>query len=60
AEEIALMTGCHFTTARQWMNNLPKVLPTPLYKHQAQHLVRKLIKVQVLASVIFIGQTSNA
>jgi len=57
AEEIALITGCSFTTARQSMNNLPRVLPTPLYKHQAQHLVRKLTKLQVLASVIFIGQT---
>jgi Trk K+ transport system NAD-binding subunit len=60
AEEIALITGCSSTTARQWMNNLPRVLPTPLYKHQAQHLVRKLIKVQVLASVISIEQSSNS
>ncbi|MGJ5633551.1 hypothetical protein ABF638_30680 [Nostoc sp. CALU 1950] len=56
AEEILLITGCSSTTARQWMNNLPRVLPIALYKHQAQRLVRELAKVQVLANVIFIGQ----
>lgn len=56
AEKIASITGCNFTTARQWMNDLPRVLPTPLYKHQAQGLVRQLAKVQVLANAIFIGQ----
>ncbi|OUL28477.1 potassium transporter TrkA [Nostoc sp. RF31YmG] len=60
AEEIALITGCSFATARQWMNNLPGVLPTPLYKYQAQSLVRELRKVQVLASLIFIDQPSNS
>lgn len=56
AEEIALITGCSFTTAKQWMNNIPRVLPIPLYKYQAQCLVRELSKVQVLASLIFINQ----
>jgi hypothetical protein len=60
AEEIVLITGCSFATARQWMNNLPRVLPIALYKHQAQRLVRELTKVQVLANVIFIGQGSNS
>ncbi|MEH2165579.1 MAG: hypothetical protein V7K41_02655 [Nostoc sp.] len=55
AEEIVLITGCSSTTARR-MNNLPRVLPIPLYKHQAQRLVRELTKVQVLANLIFIGQ----
>lgn len=54
AEEIVLITGCSLATARQWMNNLPGVLPIPLYKHQAQRLVRALTKIQVLANVIFI------
>ncbi|MEH2286307.1 potassium channel family protein [Nostoc sp.] len=56
AQEIVLITGCSSTTARQWMNNLPRVLPIPLYKHQAQRLVRELKKVQVLANVIYVGQ----
>ncbi|MEH1833790.1 MAG: NAD-binding protein [Nostoc sp.] len=60
AEEIVLITGCSSTTARQWMNNLPMVLPISLYKHQAQRLVRELTKVQVLANVIFIGQGSSS
>ncbi|MEH1907076.1 MAG: NAD-binding protein [Nostoc sp.] len=60
AEEIVLITGCSLNTARQWMNNLPIVLPIPLYKHQAQRLVRELTKIQVLANVIFIGQSSNS
>jgi hypothetical protein len=53
AEEIVLITGCSLATARQWMNNL--LLPIPLYKHQAQRLVRALTKIQVLANAIFIG-----
>ncbi|BAY24996.1 TrkA domain-containing protein [Calothrix sp. NIES-2100] len=56
AEEIAMITGCSFTTARQWMDHLPGILPTPLYKYQAQSLVRELRKVQVLASLIFIDR----
>ncbi len=51
-----MITGCSSTTAKQWMNNLPIVLPIPLYKHQDQRLVRELTKVQFLANVIYIGQ----
>ena len=36
------------------------VLPIPLYKHQAQRLVRELTKIQVLANVIFIKQGSSS
>lgn len=60
AEEIVLITGCSLATARQWMNNLPGVLPIPLYKHQAQRLVHELTKIQVLANVIFIGQGNSS
>ncbi|MEH2146128.1 MAG: hypothetical protein V7K54_28820 [Nostoc sp.] len=60
AKEIVLITGCSSATARQWMNNLPRVLPIQLYKHQAQRLVRELTKIQVLANVIFIGQGSSS
>lgn len=56
ADKITLITGCSATNAWQWMNNLPTVLPTPLYKYQAQHLVRELRKVEVLASIISMGQ----
>ncbi|WP_138501300.1 potassium channel family protein [Nostoc sp. PA-18-2419] len=59
-QKIALITGCSLTDAKQLMNNLPSLLPTPLYKHQAQGLVRELKKLQVLATVIFIGQSSNS
>jgi Trk K+ transport system NAD-binding subunit len=52
AEEIALISGCNLATAKQWMNNVPGILPIPLYKYQAQSLVRELRKVQVLASLI--------
>lgn len=47
--KIALIAGCSFSTAKQLMNNLPAVLPLLLYKHQAQHLVRELGKVKVVA-----------
>ncbi|MEH2435700.1 MAG: TrkA C-terminal domain-containing protein [Nostoc sp.] len=60
AQEIVLVTGCSSASARQWMNNLPGVLPIPLYKHQAQRLVRELTKIQVLANIIFIEQGSSS
>ncbi len=46
ADEIALISGCSIGTARKLMNHLPRMLRRPLYKHQAQHLVR-LIGVKV-------------
>lgn len=52
ANEIALTSGCSIATARQLMNHLPTMLQRSLYKHQAQHLVRELGKVQVLARLI--------
>ncbi|MBD2448602.1 NAD-binding protein [Nostoc sp. FACHB-152] len=55
AEKIVSITGCSFTLARQWLNSLPIVLPTPLYQHQAQSLVRELTKVQVLANATLIN-----
>lgn len=53
-EKITLITGCTAADVLQWMNNLPTVLPTLLYKYQAQHLVRELKKLQIIASVILI------
>ena len=52
ADEIALISGCSISTAIELMNNLPRMLRRPLYKHQAQHLVRELSKVKVLARLI--------
>lgn len=41
------------------MNHLPATLPTLLYQHQAQYLVRELSKVKVLSSLINIKQTAT-
>ncbi|MGJ3253230.1 MAG: NAD-binding protein [Elainellaceae cyanobacterium] len=49
--EIALISGCRIHDARDCMKDLPKTLPTPLFKHQAKRLVRNLSKIQVLARV---------
>lgn len=51
-EKIMAIAGCSYTDARQWMNNLPTVLPRSFYQYQAQHLVRELKKAQVIASLI--------
>lgn len=58
-EEIVAIAGCSYTDARQWLNNLPIVLPRQFYQYQAQHLVRELKKVGVVASVISIEQELN-
>jgi len=52
ANEIVGISGCSMLTARELMNNLPGILPKPLYKHQAQRLVRTLKKVFVKARLI--------
>ena len=52
ANEIALISGCSIGTARELMNHLPGLLRRPLYKHQAQRLVRDLNKVQVRAHLV--------
>jgi hypothetical protein len=49
---IMCISGCGINTATQLMHHLPGVLPVPLYKHQAQRLVRELGKVQTLAHLI--------
>ncbi len=52
ANEIIGITGCSMLTARELMNNLPGILPKPLYKHQAQRLVITLKKAFVKARLI--------
>ncbi len=49
ASEIACISGCDLSLARSLMENLPGVLPIPLYKHQALRLTRKLNRMQVIA-----------
>ncbi|MDY7005766.1 MAG: NAD-binding protein [Cyanobacteriota bacterium] len=52
ANEIIGISGCSVNEARELMNNLPGILPKPLYKHQAQRLVRTLKKSFVKAKLI--------
>ena len=52
ANAIARISGCSLSMARDLMKSLPGTLRSPLYKHQAQRLVRELNKAQVKASVI--------
>ena len=52
ANEVAGISGCSMNQAREFMNNLPGILPKLLYKHQAQRLVRTLKKAFVRARLI--------
>lgn len=52
ANEITRISGCSLSAARQLMASLPAQLPFPVYKHQAQRLVRHLGKVQVTAQIV--------
>jgi Trk K+ transport system NAD-binding subunit len=52
ANEISRISGCDLKTARSLMRNLPGTLPLKLYDHQAQRLVRRLSRVQVIANAI--------
>jgi hypothetical protein len=59
ANAIARISGCDLSTARALMHNLPGTLQVPLYKHQAQRLVRTLSKAQVKARVVPIAKNSQ-
>lgn len=52
ANEISRISGCDLSTARTLMNQLPGILPVKLYSHQANRLVRRLSRVQVIARAI--------
>jgi len=52
AVAIARASGCSISVATELMHHLPGVLDLPLYKHQAQRLVRELKKHQVLAHLV--------
>lgn len=52
ANAIARIAGCDLSTARALMHNLPGTLQMPLYRHQAQRLVRALIKARVKAHIV--------
>ena len=56
ANAIARISACDLSTARALMHNLPGVLEVPLYKHQAQRLVRSLKQAQVRARLIAITE----
>lgn len=60
ADEIALIAGFSIGTARELMNHLPRMLRRPLYKHQAQRLVRALSKVKVLVRSVPIASDTES
>lgn len=59
ANLISRIAGCPLGMARDLMTNLPGVLRSPLYYHQALRLVRKLGRTQVNAQVIEINAVKN-
>jgi voltage-gated potassium channel Kch len=60
ANALARISGCSLNTARDLMKNLPGTLQSPLYKHQAQRLVRELGKAQVVAHLVLIAPQQGA
>jgi Trk K+ transport system NAD-binding subunit len=52
AQAIAKDTGCPVETAQKLMLALPATLPTLLYKHQGQRLVKDLHQIQVKAALV--------
>ncbi|MBV6621366.1 MAG: NAD-binding protein [Rivularia sp. (in: Bacteria)] len=51
ANQIAKISNYPLDKARELLNNLPQTLQVPLYKLQAQHLIRVLQKHQVMANL---------
>ncbi len=56
---IDRIVGCGLNTASELMRNLPGTLRSPLYKHQAQRLVRELGKAQVIARLVAIAPQNS-
>lgn len=52
ANEISRISGYSLSASRHLMASLPAQLPTALYKQQAQRLVGRLRKVQVMAHIV--------
>jgi Trk K+ transport system NAD-binding subunit len=55
ANQIAKISNFPLDKARELIDNLPQTLPVPLYKLQAQDLIRVLQQHQVIASLKKIG-----
>jgi Trk K+ transport system NAD-binding subunit len=51
-QAIARAVGCPVETAQKLMRALPATLPTLLYKHQGQRLVKELHQIQVQADLV--------
>lgn len=52
ANTISRISGCSLNAARELMNHLPGVLDVPLYKQQAERLIRALGKLQVISRLL--------
>jgi Trk K+ transport system NAD-binding subunit len=52
AAEIARISGYRLGNAREFMAQLPSILPQPLYHHQALRLARRLNRSQVTAQIL--------
>ena len=52
ANIISRITGYSLSKSRTLMNNLPQTIPTPLYKHQAQYLVKELQRSLIQADLL--------
>jgi Trk K+ transport system NAD-binding subunit len=53
---IAQVTGFDLHLCRRLMEHLPSTLPEPIYRHQAQRLVRELAKAQVTSRLVLPNQ----
>jgi Trk K+ transport system NAD-binding subunit len=58
AHAIATATGCSVEKALKLMRSLPATLPTLLYKHQGQRLVKELSQFQVQAALVPLKKSS--
>jgi hypothetical protein len=52
ANTISRISGCSLQQARELLNDLPNTLITPLYRPQAQRLLRALKKMQIVALLV--------
>ncbi|MDJ1184399.1 NAD-binding protein [Roseofilum casamattae] len=52
ANTISRVSGYHLSASRDLMNNLPQILPKPLYLNQAERLIHQLRRSRVRAELV--------
>lgn len=58
ANTISRITGCSLSSARSFLNNVPKTIPIIVYEHQAYRLIKALKKLLIKSTLVPVSDSS--